>query len=130
MSSEKMSAPSAWTEVAEVESMTSEELDRLPMGAIQLDGEGKILKYNQTEAEISGRDPKQVLGKNFFTEVAPCTDVKEFAGQFRQGYQQRELDTVFPYLFDFKMQPTRVWVRLFYSRNTNTAWVFVRQRDS
>jgi photoactive yellow protein len=116
-------------EVDEVESMTAAELDQLPIGAIQLDGEGNILKYNLTEGEISGRDPKRVLGKNFFSEVAPCTDVQEFAGRFREGYQARSLDVVFPYLFDFQMRPTKVWVRLFYSQNTHTAWVFVRQRQ-
>lgn len=118
-----------WVEVDKVESMTAEELDRLPIGAIQLDGERNILKYNLTEGAISGRDPKRVLGKNFFSEVAPCTDVQEFAGRFREGYRERHLDVVFPYLFDFQMQPTKVWVSLFYSQNTNTAWVFVRQRQ-
>jgi photoactive yellow protein len=119
-----------WADVEQVEAMSTGELDRLPIGAIQLDGDGNILKYNLTEGKISGRDPKRVLGKNFFTEVAPCTDVQAFAGRFREGYQQRHLEEVFPYTFDFKMQPTKVWVRLFYSKNTNTAWVFVRRRES
>lgn len=113
-----------------LESLTMAELDRLPFGAIQLDGEGKVLRYNLSEAKISGRDPQRVIGRNFFDDVAPCTNVQEFAGQFREGFARKQLDVMFPYVFDFKMQPTKVWVRLFYSAATDTAWVFVRRRDS
>ncbi len=104
------------------------DLDSLPFGAIQLDHEGNIRRYNATEGELSGRDPAEVLGRNFFTEVAPCTDVREFAGRFREGVVRGDLDAVFPYHFDFRMTPTDVWVRLFYSRTTRSGWVFVSVR--
>jgi hypothetical protein len=38
-----------------------------------VDASGTILKYNATEGAITGRDPKAVLGRNFFRDVAPCT---------------------------------------------------------
>jgi hypothetical protein len=31
-----------------------------------------------------------------------------------------------PYVFDYEMDPRNVWVTLFYSNETDTAWVFVR----
>ena len=37
----------------------------------------------------------------------------------------KSLNKVFPYKFDFEMAPTDVWVRLFYSEATDSAWVFV-----
>ena len=67
----------------------------------------------------------QVIGKNFFTEVAPCTNVQEFAGRCREGVANRELNHVFPYLFDFQMKPTKVWVRLHFHPSSSTGWVFV-----
>jgi photoactive yellow protein len=56
------------------------ELDSLPFGVIRLDGEGTVVAYNQTESGFSHLEPGQVIGKNFFSEVAPCARVKEFAG--------------------------------------------------
>ncbi len=120
-----------WQRMEQIEDLSSEELDDLPFGAIQLDAEGKILSYNLAETQISGRSQTEVIGKSFFEEIAPCTNVQEFAGRFRQGVETKDLNFVFPYLFDFRMAPTRVWVRLFYSEKTDTCWVFVtRQKDS
>lgn len=113
-------------EIERIQSLGENELDRLPIGAIRLDREGKILSYNQTEADLAGRRKEGVIGKNFFTDVAPCTNVQEFAGKFREGVQQGSLHTVFPYIFDYNMDPRNVWVTLFYSNETDTAWVFVR----
>ena len=118
------------TSIKQLESisrMAEEELDALPFGAIRLAADGTILRYNLTEASLTGRDPRKVLGKNFFTDVAPCTNVKEFAGRFREGMAKKELHAIFPYRFDFKMAPRDVTVTLFYSKETDSAWVFVRE---
>ena len=113
-------------EIERIQSFGEQELDQLPFGAIRLDREGKILSYNQAEADLSGRKKENVVGKNFFADVAPCTNVQEFAGKFREGVQTGKLHTVFPYVFDYQMDPRNVWVTLFYSNETDTAWVFVR----
>ena len=117
-----------WSKMKQVEDLSEAEFNCLPFGAIQLDDRGKVLRYNRTEGKISGRAPEDVVGKDFFTEVAPCTNVREFAGRFRDGVAKRDLNAVFPYRFDFQMDPTDVWVRLFYSEATESAWVFVSQR--
>jgi len=114
-------------EIERIQSLGESDLDRLPFGAIRLDREGKILSYNRTEAELSGRRKESVLGKSFFLEVAPCTNVQEFAGRFREGVARGSLHMVFPYVFDFQMEPRNVWVTLFYSNETDTTWVFVRE---
>ena len=114
-------------DIERIQGLGEAELDRLPCGAIRLDRDGKILSYNRTEAELSGRRKESVLGKSFFTEVAPCTNVQEFAGRFREGVERGSLHMVFPYVFDYQMDPRNVWVTLFYSNETDTAWVFVRE---
>jgi photoactive yellow protein len=113
-------------DIERIEHFGEAELDQLPLGAIRLDKEGTILSYNQTEAHLAGRKKENVVGKSFFTEVAPCTNVQAFAGKFREGVQKGSLHTVFPYVFDYEMEPRHVWVTLFYSNETETAWVFVR----
>lgn len=110
----------------QIDRMSEQELDGLPFGAIRLDKDGKILSFNMTESKLTGRDPKRVIGRNFFTEVAPCTNVQDFAGRFREGVAREELHIIFPYRFDFQMAPRDVTVTLFYSKQTSTAWVFVR----
>lgn len=65
-----------------------QELDELPFGVIEIDGRGNVTAYNQTEAGFSRLDPARVVSKNFFTEIAPCTQVKELAGvveEFRRS---------------------------------------------
>lgn len=107
--------------------MDEQQLDALPFGAIRLDANGTVLSYNHAESQLTGRDPKRVIGKNFFTEVAPCTNVQVFAGRFREGMAKKQLHAIFPYRFDFKMAPRDVTVTLFYSQQTDSAWVFVRE---
>jgi photoactive yellow protein len=113
-------------EIERIQNYTEPELDKLPFGAIRLDREGTILSFNKAEVDLSGRTKERVLGKNFFADVAPCTNVQEFAGKFREGVVTGRLHTVFPYIFDYEMEPRHVWVTLFFSNETDTAWVFVR----
>jgi photoactive yellow protein len=60
--------------------MNESQFNQLAFGAVEVDAAGRILKYNLTEGAITGRDPKRVIGKNFFLEVAPCTNRPEFKG--------------------------------------------------
>ena len=109
--------------------MTPGELDQLPYGMIQLDATGRILKYNAVESRLASLPQEQALGKQFFTEVAPCTKVQEFYGRFREGVVRESLDTSFQFHFAFKQQPRDVTVRLFYSRRTRSVWVMISDRQ-
>lgn len=116
--------------LAEVDLFTNAQLDALPFGAIQLDGDGRILQFNEYEANLSNRRAPDTIGRNFFSEVAPCTNVREFYGRFRTGVEQGELNVSFDYRFEFRMAPRNVRVTLFYSAATETVWVFVQERKS
>ena len=62
--------------------LTSQQLDTLPVGVITLDRRGCVLRYNETEAQYAHRSIESTIGKNFFTEIAPCTRVGDFQGRF------------------------------------------------
>jgi photoactive yellow protein len=109
-----------------VDSMNEKELDALPQGVIQLDQQGKVLRYNEFEARLAGLTKERVIGKNFFKEVAPCTDVQEFYGRFREGVAARKLHSKFRYHFSFARNPIDVTITLFYSERDQTVWVFVQ----
>ncbi|MEX2444876.1 MAG: photoactive yellow protein [Alkalispirochaeta sp.] len=107
--------------------MKEDDLDGLAFGAIQLDDTGKILSYNSAEGEIAGRNPEEVKGRNFFAEVAPCTNTDEFYGKFKEGVASGNLNSLFEYVFDYKMKPTKVQVHMKKALQGDSYWVFVKR---
>ena len=103
------------------------EIDKLAFGAIQLDRAGRIIQYNAMEGQITGRDPRATIGKNFFTEVAPCTNKPAFKGEFDKGVAADSLNTMFEYVFDYNMKPTKVRVHMKKALSGDTFWVFVKR---
>jgi photoactive yellow protein len=103
------------------------QLDKLAFGAVQLDATGKILAYNSAEGDITGRNPKDVIGKNFFKEIAPCTRTPKFEGVFKKGVQEKNLSAVFDYVFDYNMKPTQVRVQMKKAMSGDTYWIFIKR---
>ena len=102
-------------------------IDQLAFGAVELDRTGKILRYNAAEGAITGRDPQAVIGSNFFTDVAPCTNTPAFKGVFDKGVAAGDLNTMIEYTFDHNMKPTRVKVHMKKALIGDTYWVFVKR---
>ena len=108
--------------------MDDDQIDGLAFGAIQLDENGTILRYNAAEGGITGRNPDEVIGRNFFTDVAPCTNSPEFKGEFDKGVKAGELNTLFEYVFDYQMQPTKVKVHMKKAiTGDDSYWIFVKR---
>ena len=107
--------------------MSDSQLDKVAFGAIELDAKGTVLKYNAAEGDITGRKPEEVIGKNFFTQVAPCTGKAEFKGRFDEGVKNGNLNCMFEYVFDYKMQPTKVKVQMKQALKGDSYWVFVKR---
>lgn len=66
--------------------------DALPVGVVILDRQGKVIIYNRHEEMLAGRRRERVLGRAFFSEVAPCLDVRQLAGAFREKVEKGTLD--------------------------------------
>ncbi len=107
--------------------MSPEEVDQLAFGAVQLDAKGTVLRYNAAEASITGRDAKGVIGQNFFRDVAPCTNSPTFKGVFDQGVRADNLNTMFEYVFDYKMSPTKVKIHMKKAISDGSFWIFVKR---
>ena len=107
--------------------MSDDQLNDLAFGAIQLDKEGTILQYNAAEGDITGRNPDEVKGMNFFKEVAPCTNHKGFRDKFDEGVAKGDLNTIFEWTFDYNMQPTKVQVHMKKAALPGKYWVFVKR---
>jgi photoactive yellow protein len=114
---------------APLHEMTAAELDALPFGVIQLDDEGRVLLYNKGESKISGISAERVLGRPFFTEVAPCTNNRLVRGRFEEGVAMKDLDCSIDYTFTYKMRPTSVRIRLRRDGPSRTNWLLITPRD-
>lgn len=109
---------------------TDEELDQLPFGVIALEPSGKIARYNLAEARFARLDRNQVLGRGFFSEVAPCTQTPEFQGRFQRFVRPGNTAPTerFEYLFDFKFGAQKVEVEL--SRgSTGRVYLLINRRQ-
>lgn len=106
--------------------MDEQALDAQPFGIIRLDRDGVVCSYNLYEEGLSRRKRVNVIGKNFFTEVAPCTHVQEFYGRFLAGVHDRSLNATFGFIFDFPHGARHVDVSLFYKQADDSIWVLVR----
>jgi photoactive yellow protein len=103
--------------------MAAGDFDAMPFGAIQLDREGTVLAYNRWEATLARRDPTSVIGKNFFRDIAPCTDVAAFRGRLDALAERGETSYVFDFDFAFPWGRRRVRVRFLIDGDAR--WVFV-----
>ncbi len=52
--------------------LAADALDRLPMGAILLDENLRVVGYNENELRTTGLRREKVLGRKFFSEFTPC----------------------------------------------------------
>jgi len=68
-----------------------------------------------------------MIGKHLFAEVAPCADTPRFYGEFKKGVAKGYLNTMFEYVFNYNMKPTKVEVHLKKALVDNTCWVFVKR---
>jgi photoactive yellow protein len=104
-----------------------EDLNEAPFGIIRLDDDGTVEFYNRYESALSGVDPSDAIGKNFFTQLAPCSNNQLFQGRFEKGVRHDRLDERFTYTFTYKMRPTLVDVRL-YRDEDGQNWVLIHKR--
>jgi photoactive yellow protein len=90
-------------DIGVVRQLTVEQLNGLPYGVVVVDREGTVLVYNDTESRLAAVPRDRVLMRNFFRDVAPCTQVKEFEGRF-QAFARGETRSAveqFDFVFNF-----------------------------
>jgi photoactive yellow protein len=84
-------------------------LDTAPFGVIGMTEDGVVTSYNAAESRLAGLEPARVVGRHFFSAVAPCTNNFMVAHRFEM---EPVLDAIIHYVFTLRMKPTRVKLRL------------------
>ena len=118
------------TPVTEVLTMSEKELNSLPFGIIRINALGDILYYNNAQAVLAHREKLTTIGLNFFRDVAPCTDVKNFHGRFNDFVQlpQSKIEP-FSFFFRFAWESKPVKVNITFVRRagvTNEFYIVVQ----
>lgn len=103
---------------------SAEELEHAPFGVVRMNAGMEVLVYNRTEARLSGLDPAWVLGKHFFSQIAPCIDNHLVAAKYRHA---TDLDERLGYVLAFHMRPTRVELRLLKRQDHEWSYFCVRK---
>lgn len=113
---------------SQLPNVSRQSADDQPFGIVQVDDSGVIQLYNKWESEMAAVPVSAAEGKNFFTQVAPCTNNRLVFGKFKDGVAKGELDSEFNYTFTYKMKPTNVQIRLVRHATSRTNWVLVGMR--
>lgn len=114
--------------LASLPDLNREQIDDLNIGLIRVDEKGTIEIFNRYEAEFSRVQPEAAEGRNFFTQVAPCTNNRLFYGRFKKGVQKGELDLVIPYTYTYKMRPTHVTIHLYRHPKDQSYWIITKTK--
>jgi photoactive yellow protein len=103
------------------------ELDALPFGAICLAPDGRVLRYNAFESSAAGFPQPQVVGRRF-SEIAPCSTVRQFGATLREGFASRRMDSVLRFIFPHHGLRSVVSVRFYFDQVNARMWLFISKR--
>ena len=112
--------------LAKLEEADAEALDALSFGVIGMAPDGIVTSYNATESKLAGLTPANVVGRHFFSAVAPCTN------NFMVGHRfetEPTIDDIIDYVFTLRMQPTKVRLRLMKQAGHSTMFLAVERRS-
>lgn len=99
--------------VIEVPDFTPDAYENLPFGILTLALDGTVVDYSDREPEGTGVIAEDLIGKNFLSDLAPCTEPVDFGGTFRDLAEspdggQRSL----AFLFSFSGQSRALQIRM------------------
>lgn len=118
------------TLVDRLESMSSDALNDLDVGAIAVNDAGEVLYANDAATFIPGLRPglSDDATPSFFDEVAPTSDHPFFRGRFERGVETGEMDVSFRYVLlpPGSTAPLSMAVRLHSKPSESIHWILVR----
>ncbi len=110
-----------------LDAASAEDLDELAFGVIGMTPDGMVVAYNKAEAGLAGLTPSRVIGRHFFTSVAPCTNNYMVAQRFEGD---AGLDAIIDYVFTLRMAPTPVRLRLLKRPDAKRMYLLVERRQA
>jgi photoactive yellow protein len=109
----------------ELRGASSGQIDALPFGVVGMSSDGVVTCYNAFESRLAGLEPATVIGRHFFSQVAPCTNNYLVAKRFET---EATIDDTINYVFTLRMQPTKVRLRLLKTTGHGQMFLCVERR--
>ena len=106
-------------------SATATDLDLLSFGVTGMALDGTVKAYNAMESKLAGLQPDRVIGRNFFTNVAPCTNNFMVAHRFQS---EPDLDCIIEYVLTLRMRPQKVSMRLMRGKVATKMFLAIQRR--
>ncbi len=110
-----------------LEDLDNDAYDELDFGLIKMDRKGNVLAYNKWEAQLAANNQEAVIGKNFFTQIAPCTN--NFMVSEKYGLFEGQLDESMDYVFTYRIKPTPVRLRLLAHESSSNQYLAVQLKS-
>lgn len=108
--------------------LSNEQLDLLPFGIIELNEDGTVVAFNTAEERLSRKSKAEVIGRNFFSDVAPCADVQDYHGRFKKFLRGTTLSEKFNYTYYFDSSTLDVEIT-FLKVNRQLAFVLSKRTE-
>lgn len=108
----------------QLDGAAADALDQLAFGVIGLTASGDVDLYNATESRLAGLSRDRVVGRHFFTAVAPCMNNFMVAQRFED---EPMLDSTIDYVLTLRMRPTPVKLRLLKRSEAGRRYVLVQR---
>jgi len=108
--------------------LSREQLDALPYGVVVLDESNRVVEYNTFESDLARRARDDVVGKLFFVDVAPCTNVEQLAGWIHDSRAAGvDAETQVMFVFRFPFGQRLVDLTLAFAVATRSVTIVVRE---
>lgn len=108
-----------------VERLPPEVVDALSFGVVRLDPDGRVSFFSKAERKLSGYR-KPALGREFFTEIAPCMNNAGFRTRMDRAMAAGRLDIAFGHVGDFNDADKELHVRV-QSATGGGCWIFIKR---
>lgn len=106
---------------AALDAMSPADRDDLSFGVVGLNSAGEVEVYNALEARLAGLTKEGVLGRHFYTAVAPCMNNRLVAGRLDAG----PVDEIIDYVLTFRMRPIPVKLRLLRAPHATRVYILI-----
>lgn len=112
-----------------IESMTPQQRNALPFGVIRLDRHNTVLFYSESEARFSGMGERGQVGRNFFSDIAPCFANDDYLGRIENARADGQIDIEMGVIGDFADDDSELRVRVV-SAPDGGLWIFHARESS
>jgi photoactive yellow protein len=107
-----------------LETLDADGLDALEFGVVAMAPDGVVVGYNTAESALSGLAKERVIGRHFFSAVAPCTNNFMVSHRYET---ETVLDRTIDYVFTLRMKPRKVKLRMLKRAGARSMYLAVRE---